>query len=73
MGKLLLEPGMGKPGWARQVAYCFVSGHDFSRATSPTKGQGFSSCHHKKSARISNEKKALGLKPPLFFALLRHD
>ena len=41
------NPALENQVGVRQPTYCFVSGHDFSRATTRPKGQGFSPCHLK--------------------------
>jgi hypothetical protein len=46
--------------------FCFVSGHDFSRAVPGQNGQGFSPCH--RTIRREFNGNAQGLKPHSFRA-----
>jgi hypothetical protein len=61
----LLEPDWSKLG--STTSFCFVSGHDFGRATLGQNGQGFSPCHRKIGAEIPRER-GTGAKAQLFFA-----
>ena len=61
----LLEPDWSKLGSA--TSFCFVSGHDVSRATLGQNGQGFSPCHRKIRKKFQ-WKTEQGLKPHSLWA-----
>src|SRR5580658_2907219 len=57
--------------FAREASgFCFVSGHDFSRATPGQNGEGFSLCHRKIWTKFE-KKNPQGLKPNFLARLTR--